>query len=67
MIKFKDLVQYKRDETERAQGGTPRQEAAEIDQELPSVSQLSRQHTPQHAVDPPESERNLQSSQITHP
>ena len=46
MIKFKDLVQFKRDEIERSQAPQRQQVDASIDKELPSVSELSRQHTP---------------------
>ena len=45
MIKFKDLVQSKRDEIE--QSSVPTRPEELDDRELPSVSQLSRQQTPQ--------------------
>ena len=72
MIKFKDLVQFKRTEIEKSQNPEPVQvkEAPhthrdEVDKELPSVTQLSRQHTP-HITGESEDAR-LQSSQISHP
>ena len=52
---------------EHSQQVPTRDDDGEIDKELPSVSQISRQQTPQADHEAPESERNLQSSQITHP